>query len=387
MYTFKFHKRITDINAGHWNRLAAGAGPFLRHEFLAALEDSGSVCIATGWEPQHLVVYSSPESAADPEQSPCAVMPLYLKTHSFGEYVFDWAWADAWHANGVAYYPKLLTAIPFTPSTGPRLLMDPSCDRAALVPELIDAVQQHAMSCGASSWHVLFPEQQLSSILQGTEMIERLGTQFHWFNRGYASFTELLADFNSRKRKNIRKERQAVIDQGINFERLSGDDIDTCTWDRFYQYYRNTYLQRGRDAYLSRSFFARLAETMPENLLLVMARRGESPLAGALNLCDETTLYGRFWGCEEDAAFLHFETCYYQGIDYCIEHGLQRFDAGAQGEHKIQRGFQPVRTCSYHWVADSRFVPAISRFCAEEAEYVQEYMKAAELHLPFRREG
>ena len=382
MYRFQFHDRISDIPARHWNRLSVGAGPFLQHEFLMAMEESGCVSQATGWRPRHLAVYGT--DTADDEM-PCAVMPLYAKTNSYGEFVFDFAWAEAWHAHGLHYYPKLVTAPPFSPCMGPRLLHEASTSLPELLPSLTAAVTAEAATLGASSWHVLFPEAGLADGLQQAGLAERQGTQFHWFNRGYESFDDFLATFSSRKRKAVRKERQAVADEGLKFDWKSGSEISSEDLERFFAYYRNTYLERGRDAYLNLDFFVRLCEGMPEQLRFLFVRRDGRSMAGALYLCDGQTLYGRYWGCEEQAAFLHFETCYYQGIELCIAEGLQRFDAGAQGEHKIRRGFEPILTRSLHWVADERFRPAIKRFCEEEAAYVQEYMAAARAHLPYRR--
>ena len=374
---FRFFTGIDAIPAAVWNSLAQGGGPFLRHEFLAALEDSGSVCEETGWQPHHLLVSRG--------NTPVAAMPLYIKHHSYGEYVFDWSWADAWHRNGVAYYPKLLTAIPFTPSQSSRLLIHPEEDRDALTQAICHRVQEEAQSLGASSWHVLFPRERESARLVEQSMPQRTGTQFQWFNRNYGAFEDFLAAFNSRKRKNLRKERQAVTDAGIHFVRYRGEQISDEQWQQFYRFYQNTYHVREQQPYLSLAFFRQLGKTMPESVLLVMALLEGEAIAAALSLFDDTTLYGRYWGCLEEYQFLHFETCYYQGIEFCIEHGLQRFDSGAQGEHKIQRGFEPVSTYSNHWIADPRFAQAIADFLHQEREYVEQYRHGAAQLLPFRQ--
>lgn len=374
---FRFFTGIDGIPTAVWNSLAQGGGPFLRHEFLTALEDSGSVCEETGWQPHHLLVSRG--------NIPVAAMPLYIKHHSYGEYVFDWSWADAYHRNGLAYYPKLLTAIPFTPSQSARLLIRPEEDPDVLTKAICHRVQEEAKAVGASSWHVLFPTEQESTRLVEQVMPQRTGTQFQWFNRNYGSFAEFLSLFNSRKRKNVRKERQAVQDAGIRFVHSRGEQISDAQWQMFYRFYQNTYHVRGQQPYLSLAFFRQLGKTMPDNVLLVMAVLDGREIAAALSLFDDTTLYGRYWGCLEEYQFLHFETCYYQGIEFCIEHGLQRFDSGAQGEHKIQRGFEPVATFSNHWIADPRFADAIADFLLQEREHVEQYRADAAQLLPFSR--
>jgi len=384
LYNVRFHSSIEEIDSPAWNRLARGAGPFLQHAFLHALEASGSVGQDTGWLPRHISVWPRTSSAAAAAEAPCAVMPMYVKHHSYGEYVFDWAWADAWHNNGVAYYPKLVSAIPFTPSVSPRLQTGDVCADPQIMQAVYRAVQDHAQEVEASSWHILFPPEAESEHWHRLGMSRRTGTQFHWHNRGYGDFTDFLDTMSSRKRKVLRKERQVVRDAGTHFEVLNGREADTQAWDRFYRFYQSTYAMRGQRGYLTRDFFERLAETMPDAVCLVMAfQRGEA-IAGALNLVGDDTLYGRYWGCSQDQPFLHFETCLYQGIDVCIRRGLKRFDAGAQGEHKIKRGFEPMQTFSSHWLADSRFRPAIDQFCEQEARHVQRYMAAAGELLPYR---
>lgn len=377
MLDFQFHSRVSQIPVTVWDSLAAGASPFLKHAFLQAMENSRSVCEETGWQPHHLLVSRA--------GVPVAVMPLYIKHHSYGEYVFDWSWADAWHRNGVAYYPKLLTAIPFTPSQSTRLLLHPKEDPVVLTEAICQRVQEEARSLGASSWHVLFLPEQESARLVEHSMPQRTGTQFQWFNRGYGTFDAFLEEFSSRKRKNVRKERQAVQDAGIGFTHVRGEDIGEAEWREFYRFYQNTYHVRGQQAYLSLEFFLQIGRTMPQNILLVTAFQGGKAIAGALSLCDDHTLYGRYWGCLEDYQFLHFETCYYQGIEFCIANGLQRFDSGAQGEHKISRGFEPVCTWSNHWIADPRFLEAIGDFLQQEREYVEHYRRDAAELLPFKR--
>ena len=370
---------MQEIDAGAWNRLAGSNSPFLKHEFLLALEQSGSVSAETGWQPCHLAVF------AEDSKQLLAAMPLYLKNHSYGEYVFDWSWADAYQRHGHAYYPKLLTAIPFTPSQSPRVLADSPERMQALMPHIISAVMKYAEQSGASSWHILFPDTSASALFAKAGLVRREACQFHWRNRDYQSFDGFLDTFSSRKRKNLRKERADVKAQGISFERLQGEEISDAIWDRFYQFYQNTYHIRGQHGYLTRDFFRQIHASMPEAAFLVMAQRHGEYIAGALFFEGAESLFGRYWGASDDYQNLHFETCYYQGIEYCIEHQLTLFDAGAQGEHKLRRGFEPVSTESYHWIQEPAFRHAIADFCAQEIDHVRTYKEAAVQQLPFKR--
>jgi len=380
-YRLRFLRSIAEIAPAAWNALTGSDYPFLRHEFLLALEYSGCVRAKTGWQPLHVLV----EAPVEPHQL-LACMPLYAKTNSMGEYVFDWGWADAYAKHGLDYYPKLLTAIPFTPCTGPRLSCAPGLDLATLLPPLLVEIKALAQRLQASSWHLLFPQNDLRDSLSAQGLLQRTGCQYHWFNADYRDFDHFLASFSSRKRKNLRKEREKVSAAGIDFETLRGTQITSSHWQRFYQFYQSTYLVRGRAPYLNEDFFLQLGETMPEHLLLVLARRDGQYIAGALFFTGGDTLYGRYWGCTEEYQFLHFETCYYQGIEWCIQHGIKRFDSGAQGEHKIQRGFKPVRTSSCHWVRHPDFALAIARFLQEEEQYIGEYVNRAAEFLPFRKD-
>lgn len=371
---------LAQIDAYLWNSLAGAAYPFLRHEFLLALEITGCTRRSTGWQAHHLLVWDSED-----ENSLLAILPMYLKYNSFGEYVFDWSWADAYNRHGLDYYPKLLSAVPFTPSTGPRLCIATGTDPESIIDFTLATLKADTERLGASGWHLLFPEQAMSDTLAARGCHQRLGCQYQWFNRGYASFDDFLASFSSRKRKNIRKERQRVLEAGITFRHLTGQDICSGDWDAFYGFYENTYLVRGREPYLNPAFFKALGETMPDSLLLVLAMHGEQPIAGALSLLGKDTLYGRYWGAERDYQFLHFETCYYQGIDYCLARGLKRFDSGAQGEHKIQRGFEPVPTWSNHWLAHSGFQAAIESFLGDEERHLKQYISHAGSFLPFKK--
>ncbi|MBK6287873.1 MAG: N-acetyltransferase [Pseudomonadales bacterium] len=362
-----------------WNALTGADFPFLRHEFLAALEDSASVGGASGWAAHHLVLHAGARLLA--------VMPCYLKTHSYGEYVFDWGWAEAYQRNGLDYYPKLLSAVPFTPTTGPRLLVASGVQPQSLIPAIVDSLRAELGRLRASSWHLLFPEPALADAFVARGLELRSGVQFHWINHGYRDFEDFLARLVSRKRKSLRRERRQVAEQGLTIEALRGGEVDAALWDRFYLFYQMTYARRsGHGGYLSREFFHRLGAAMPDRLLLVIARHGGEPVAGALNIIGHDTLYGRYWGCTEEFAHLHFETCYYQGIDFCIREGLQRFDAGAQGEHKLARGFIPVLTRSCHLIEHPGFRAAIHDFLERERAATDAYLLEAQLALPYRKQ-
>jgi predicted N-acyltransferase len=373
-----FVSSIHTVARDEWNALCATDYPFIRHEFFAALEDSGSTCAATGWQPHHLILRD--------DQQLRAAIPLFIKTHSYGEYVFDWSWADAYRRHGAAYYPKLVNAIPFTPCYGPRWLGIADPANQDYLPVLIAALTKETDALSASGWHCLFPQDEVSAELAGAGASMRLGCQFHWFNRQYKNFDDFLATMTARKRKNINKERRQVIAEGFNFVHKEGDEITPADWDFFYSLYRNTYAKRsGHTGYLTRDFFHELGRLLPTNTLMICAERAATPVAAALYLRDSTTLYGRYWGCLQEYDFLHFETCYYQGIDYAIARGLQRFDGGAQGEHKIQRGFEPVITYSNHWLAHPGFRNAIDHFLIEETAEIKNYVADAQGYLPFKR--
>lgn len=375
--SYQFLSSVHQLPAERWNRLAATDSPFVRHEWMAALEDSDATSATTGWQPQHLLVQQSGEDRL--------LIPGFLKSHSYGEYVFDWAWADAYQRYGEAYYPKLVSAVPFTPCYGPRLLgnwQDPELVRFAL-----GSIQQSCHAKGWSGWHCLFPTPEQSQCLDEQGVAVRTGTQFHWFNRGFSSFEEFVGTFSSRKRKNLLKERRRLMEQGFTFEVVTGAALSDEHWDFFYPLYQHTYLKRsGHGGYLGRSFFRQLGATLAEHCVLIVAEKGGERVAASLLLQDADTLYGRYWGCRAEFDFLHFETCYYQGIDYAIKHNLQRFDGGAQGEHKLARGFEPVLTYSHHYLSDTRFQQAVNDFLQQEAVMVGEYFKDAEAHLPFRHD-
>lgn len=368
---------MLDINSTDWNRLAGTAYPFLRHEFLLALEQSASICRKTGWQAQHLLVFA--------DDRLIAFMPLYLKYHSYGEYVFDHAWAAAYQQHAQNYYPKYLTAVPLTPCQGSRIVIDPDYDAIAITTLLVAYLQQTARQQDISSWHCLFPSYPQAQALQALGLSLRTGVQFQWFNRAYRDFDDFLQTLNTSKRKMIRRERRRCEEQGIRLLQLSGTHATDLQWQVFFQFYSLTYLKKGSQPYLNLAFFKQLAATMGEQLLLVLAVKDQQYVGAALSFIGADTLYGRYWGCYEDYHSLHFEACYYQGLDYCIAHGLARFDSGAQGEHKIARGFEPVTTYSAHWLKDPQFAKAIDHFLAREQQAVQQYKESAAAYLPFKQ--
>ncbi|MCY4264685.1 MAG: GNAT family N-acetyltransferase [Gammaproteobacteria bacterium] len=378
--SLQFFDSIASIGRSQWNRLSGVDNPFMRYEFLHALECTGCTTAGTGWQPYHVAVFCE-----DDKTCPVAVMPLYLKTNSQGEYVFDWSWANAYHRRGEEYYPKLVTAAPFTPSQDRRLFVSQEQDQHSIYAFIVEKIKEQAEILNVSSWHVLFPEKHEHEQLKKLGIQGRIATQFHWYNRGYESFDDFLKHLNSRKRKSIRKERHQVTEQGISFICTEGGAISEQQWEDFYLFYQTTYLIRGMQGYLKRSFFLTLAETMSDQLFLINAVKEGEVIAAALFFKNSEKLFGRYWGCREDRQFLHFETCYYQGIDYAIAHGHQSFDSGAQGEHKIQRGFEPIITCSNHWIAHAGFAGAISRFLEEERPHILAYQKDAAKLLPFKQ--
>lgn len=356
--------------------------PFLRKEFLQALEDSHSACQRSGWHPIHLQLQADTPTA--PDES--AFMPLYLKEHSMGEYVFDWAWANAYHDNGLDYYPKLVTSIPFTPSVGPRVRSTQPLSREESS-QLVDEVLSVAEETGASSWHFLFPDAHFLKLFEDPRLLQRSGVQYQWHNRGYKTFDDYTAAMISRKRKMIRRERAAIADQGISVTIEVGTAISAAIWQLFYQLYERTYIKRnGTRGYLTEAFFQQIATTMPEQIAMAVAWRDDIPIACALYFFDQQTLYGRYWGSVDEFPYLHFELCYYSGIEFAISRGIQRYDAGAQGEHKIVRGFEPVETHSLHWIKHPQFRDAIARFLVQEKQGIDEHILQAQAMLPFRRD-
>lgn len=387
---------IADIAAPDWDALldatTDAAPPCLRHAYLASLEETGCVGGHTGWTPAHATLWQNGRAIA--------AMPLYLKDHSYGEYVFDWAWAEAYARHGLDYYPKWLSAVPFTPIPGPRLLARDAAARSAL----FEAVLAHVRAAGHSSLHLLFPSDEDAILLRSAGMMIREGVQFHWQNRppraasgaaedrsgasttaGWADFDAFLASLSSDKRKKIRQERRRASAHGLELRWLDGREAQPAHWDFLWRCYAGTYALHRSTPYLAPDFFHRLAQRMPTAVRLLLASRHGEPLAAAFFLCDARALYGRYWGTLEELPFLHFELCYYQAIEYCIAHGLERFEGGAQGEHKLARGLGPVRTTSAHWIADPRFRRAIGDYLTRERLSIDGYVDELHERSPFRQ--
>lgn len=371
-YQVKVIETLHETPAQSWNELA-GDALFLRHEFFSALHETGCACPQTGWTPRFITLWQNGGLVG--------AMPLYLKAHSYGEYVFDWAWADAYRRFGHRYYPKLLCAVPFTPITGKRLLAQTPEQRLLL----LNAALELARESGASSLHCLFPQDAEAHQLQSQGLLLREGVQFHWINPGYRDFAEFLETLSHRKRKNIRHERRKVQDAGITCEWLEGTAITEAHWRFFTACYNHTYHEHYSTPYLNLEFFMRLGETLPQHMLLIVARREGVPLAAALNFHNQERLYGRYWGSLEFVPGLHFETCYYQAIEFCIARGLRCFEGGAQGEHKIARGFLPVTTWSAHWLAHPQFAQAVEKYLGQETRGITHYIDELQEHSPFKR--
>ena len=388
-YAVRAVNDIAEIAAADWDACANPAGmpanPFIGHAFLHALEASGSVCPETGWLPCHAVLQDRRSGPAA-----VAVAPLYLKGHSQGEYVFDHGWAEAFQRAGGRYYPKLLGAVPFTPAAGRRLLVRPQAERRGgheVEAHLVAGCVEIARRLEASSLHFNFLRTDQWERLAELGFLRRTDLQFHWRNEDYADFDDFLARLSARKRKNLRRERRIAVENGIELEWVTGSDLREHHWDAFYEFYLDTGGRKWGRPYLSRPFFSLVGETMPERTLLVMCRRAGRYVAGALNFIGDDTLYGRNWGCIEDHPMLHFEACYYQAIEFAIAHGLAFVEAGAQGPHKLARGYLPQRTCSAHWIAHDGFRDAVARYLVGERDYVAESMAVVASHSPFRHEG
>jgi predicted N-acyltransferase len=367
---------IADIPAAEWNEAAGNDCPFLRHAFFLAAETNGDVSPESGWTPQHLVLRGDHNELR-------AALPLYQKDHSWGEFVFDWAWARAYEQANIEYYPKLVSAVPFTPATGHRLMLrDPSDTEAATV--LLQAAIELATQNGCSSVHVLFPDSDDLPVLGDAGFRLRKDCQFHWHNRDYGNFDDFLATFSAAKRKKARRERRRVAEAGISFRHLRAADVDEQTWHVIYELISNTFMRRGSLPYFSLDFFIEIGRTMPEAILIVLAECDGDPVAAAVFFESATTLYGRYWGCKGYYDALHFETCYYQGIEYCIQTQKAVFEPGTQGEHKISRGFVPVTTWSAHWLLHPEFFSAIGNYLDEEQRHVERYMQAVDAHSPYK---
>ncbi|HXC30655.1 MAG TPA: GNAT family N-acetyltransferase [Stellaceae bacterium] len=370
------HPSIAEIPAAEWDACAGDINPTLSYTFLQAMEESGSATARSGWAAQHL-------SLADPSGRVIGIVPLYLKSHSYGEYVFDYGWADAYERAGGQYYPKALSGVPFTPVPGPRLLVAPDAPpdtKAVLVAGLVEFTRQR----GISSLHINFPEDTDAETLFQAGFLKRMGQQFHWTNDGYKTFADYLAALNSRKRKAVNKERREALAPGLEIDVLTGADLQPKHWDAFYRFYLATSDRKWGSAYLNRKFFALINERMADKIVLVMARNAKEYVAGAFNILGTETIYGRNWGSYGDYKMLHFECCYYRAIEFAIDHGLKRVEAGAQGPHKLQRGYLPVPTYSAHYIPDPNFRRAVAQFLAREREMVEHKIEQLGEYSPFR---
>jgi uncharacterized protein len=377
-FSLSLHSSIHEIDSQDWNACAGDDNPFVSFAFLSAVEDSGSAGSRTGWLPQHAVL-------RDDANQVVGIVPMYAKSHSYGEYVFDHGWASAFERAGGSYYPKLQAAVPFSSVPGPRLLRRPgsTVPAATLAQGLVQACQQLDLS----SVHVTFCQDEEWEALGRAGWLQRIGTQFHWSNAGYATFDDFLGAMSSRKRKTIRRERRDAAGAGLSFRTLRGHEITRPMWDAFFSFYQATVDRKWGSAYLTRRFFPMLAERLDDRVVLMMAYHDQTPVAAALNLMGRDALYGRNWGCRGDWPFLHFELCYYQAIDFAIANNLPRVEAGAQGEHKIQRGYLPVPTYSAHWIGHPGLRRAISNFLDEERPAILQHMEELATLSPFKDEA
>jgi len=385
-YTIKVVSSIGEVGAAAWNACAnpknsdIAYDPFVSFAFLDALETSESAVAGTGWTPYHLVLEHEDQSGV------LGVVPMYLKNHSSGEYVFDYGWAEAFERSGGRYYPKLQISVPFIPATGRRLLIGETDDPRQLENYLLGGVMQLAEKMSVSSIHITFAEKSQWDHMGELGFLQRTHKQFHWQNDDYQTFDDFLGALSSKKRKNIRRERRGALADGITIEMLTGADIQEQHWDAFYRFYVDTGQRKWGTPYLTRHFFSTIGETMPDDILLVMCKRDGEYVAGAINFIGSECLYGRNWGCIEDHPFLHFEVCYYRAIEFAIERGLRRVEAGAQGSHKLARGYMPSHTYSAHWIVNSSFRNAVDDYLQEERQHVQEEIDEIETHSPFRTE-
>ncbi len=394
---------LNEVSADDWNRLVPDNHPFLQHAFLYGLEINDCTTASQGWQTRFFLAF-------DDHDKLIGALPCYSKHHSYGEYIFDWSWADAYQRAGLDYYPKLSSAIPFTPVTGPRLLLDDSLSiesKHKITSSFIQTIVQDAQNTQQSSIHILFNEEKLASHFERYNFVLRKSTQFHWLNRydpepgqqeleadviqfetnyqKYVDFDSFLSSLNSRKRKNVKRERKRVTDAEVEYQWFTGSKLTKNVMDVMFRFYKRTLSRYNAQQYLSRSFFEYLVDAMPESTLVLLAFYKGKPIAGSLFFRDESTLYGRYWGAEDNYDSLHFETCYYQAIEYCIKHGLERFEAGAQGEHKLSRGLTPQTTYSLHYMIDRRFDSAVRRYVFDESEHIEKYQAELNANSPYRK--
>ncbi len=382
-YSARFIESISSVDAADWNTLAGTEYPFHRHEFLSALEDSKCISGNTGWHPLHLVL------ERDADKKLIAAMPMYQKQNSEGEFVFDFAWARAYQESGLNYFPKLVAAVPFTPVTCTKILLAKDSDESPdfLRAQLIRIATEQAKEHDISSLHLLFPTEEEQQSFGELGLLKRKDCQFHWHNHEYTDFDDFLSRFKSKKRKQVRRERRKVSEAGIHYEIRAGKDMSDELWDQIAPLYSSTFILRGRAPYLTPEFFKQLTRTLPESLVVIIGYSEETPVATAICFRSDNALYGRYWGSAGDYDSLHFETCYYQGIDYCIKENLQLFEPGTQGEHKIARGFSPVYTTSAHWINDPRFSTAIKNYLDEEGRHIDSYLASLQEHVPYKAES
>lgn len=371
------HQTLASIPKDQWNALNTTNNPFVSYEFLIALERNGCLGKRMGWFPRYFVI--SNESRDIIAASMC-----YLKNNSHGEFVFDWSWADAYQRAGRHYYPKLVNAAPFTPAQGPRLLTHPNGNADDLESALLASILNFCQTQQLSSFHCLFPDEKQLNSLQAQSLLIRKDYQYHWRNHNYADFETFIGEFKSRKRKEVRRERRIVAEQGIHFETLNGHEMNEQHWERAHHFYLQTFIEKGNTPALTLEFFEEVGQTMGDQLVVIFAVKADEYIASAICFRSDTTLYGRYWGCDYEYDCLHFETCFYQGIEYCIEHQLEKFEPGAQGEHKITRGFLPTPTYSAHWIADEDFHRAIADFLTRELTAIDEYAESLWQKSPFR---
>jgi predicted N-acyltransferase len=371
---------IDGIAAAEWNALELGGNPTVTHDFLASLEREHCAAPEAGWTPAHIVI-------RDAQGALRGAVPLYRKTHSWGEFVFDWSWAQAYAQAGLAYYPKLVSMVPFTPAPGPRLLTARGSDTPAIRGALVDELLKTAAAMDVSSLHVLFPEEADLEALRNRGFLIRKDCQFHWHNRGYRSFDDFIATFRAEKRKKALRERRRIREAGVTHRTLAGEDIDDDLWELVFAFSANTFEMRGHEHYLNADFFRAFARARPGCIMVKLAEVKGTPIAAAIFYVGGDTLYGRYWGAADNYHSLHFETCYYQGIDFCIERGIRRFEPGTQGEHKVARGFEPAVTWSAHWIAHPRFRHALQQYLEQERDAVDRYIAEVKSHVPFRREA
>ena len=377
---------LNSINVSQWDEMNVDNQPFLKFAFLNGLEVSGCISAKNGWEPQHIVIYRD-----ENKSELLAAIPCYLKNHSYGEYIFDWAWADGYQRAGRAYYPKLSCAIPFTPATTPIWLIKAGEDKETIISMLLKTLKDHAIKLRVSSIHALFTNIETNQYLEKYDFIQRSSSQFHWLNQSknnsspYSSFDHFLADFNSRKRKNIKRERRRVSEQGIHYRWYTGANLTVSIATLAFGFYLSTIYRYGAQQYLNMEFFKHFMQKMPDSTHILIAYLEDKPVAGGLYFASNSTLYGRYWGATVEIQDLHFETCYYQPIEYAIKNQLQRFEAGAQGEHKLARGLLPTTTYSMHWLADEDFREAVLNFTKTEAQHIEKYNNVMGQHGPFKQ--